>query len=79
MWTLGAAGDNPENLTEYTSCLCLHLPIPYPGVIPSFVGSDYYCETGSGRLEQRCYHFDDPPWDGEGCEGENEYCDRRGS
>ena len=46
--------------------------------MPGFVGEDYYCETGSRTRVQQHYYFNDPLWDGEGCEGENECCDRGG-
>ena len=45
----------------------------------SFVGNDYYYENGSRMRSEDRYYFDDPLWDGEGCEGENnECCDRGG-
>ena len=38
------------------------------GTIPSFVGSNYYCESGRGSTDDHAaYHFDDPLWDGLGC------------
>ena len=64
--------------TEYTSCPCLHPSASFAVNIPSFVGNDYYCETGSRTEAQQRYYFDDPLWDGEGCEGENECCNRGG-
>ena len=81
VWTFADAHD--EEITsghhaEFTSCPCLHPSTSFNGVIPSFVGEDYYCETGSRTNAQRRYYFDDPLWDGEGCEGENECCDRGG-
>ena len=44
--------------------------------IPSFVGNDYFCETGvpSGQVyNNRIFYADDPLWDGEGC-GSNSTC-----
>ena len=81
VWTYAAAHD--EALTnryhqEYTACPCFNPSVPFTGVIPDFVGEDYYCETGSRNEAERRYYFDDPLWDGEGCEGENECCDRGG-
>ena len=42
--------------------------------IPSFVGSDYFCDTGADTAPPRCdlntgagFLTDDPLWDGEGC------------
>ena len=38
------------------------------GTTPSFVGSNYYCESGRGSIDDHsAYHFDDPLWDGSGC------------
>ena len=35
---------------------------------PSFVGNDYYCESGSvDRPNTATYYFSDPLWDGAGC------------
>ena len=35
---------------------------------PSFIGNDYYCESGTADTHSisSCY-FDDPLWDGTGC------------
>ena len=74
VWTFAAAYD--EAVTLYTSCPCLHST--FRGIMPGFVGNDYYCETGSRTRPERRYYFDDPLWDGEGCEGENECCDKGG-
>ena len=39
------------------------------GITPSFVGNNYYCESGRGSIidDHAAYHFDDPLWDGSGC------------
>ena len=79
MWTFADA--NNENITTslHEGCPCLHPSArSFVGIIPSFVGNDYYCETGSRTQPQRRYYFDDPLWDGEGCEGKNECCNRGG-
>ena len=81
VWTFAGANDEALNSgfhREYTGCPCLHPSTSFTGVIPNFVGNDYYCETGSRARAQRRYYFDDPLWDGEGCEGENECCNRGG-
>ena len=78
IWTFAAAKDEVVTTisVEYTGCPCLHPT--FRGVIPGFVGEDYYCETGSRTRVQQGYYLDDPLWDGEECEGENECCDRGG-
>ena len=82
VWTLAAAHDEAlipnGHHAEYTACPCFNPSVTFNGVIPSFVGEDYYCETGSRNVAEQRYYFDDPLWDGEGCEGENECCDRGG-
>ena len=38
------------------------------GTTPSFVGNNYYCESGRGGTDDHdAYHFSDPLWDGSGC------------
>ena len=53
--------------------------------MPSFVGNDYYCESGhtgthsDGHYHTRPTSWTDPLWDGEGCTiPENRCCDRHG-
>lgn len=43
---------------------------------PSFVGSDYYCESGLpiGQSWQPILYADDPLWDGNNCNGEESPC-----
>ena len=43
--------------------------------IPSFVGNDYFCETGvpPGQPWSYSFHANDPLWDGQGC-GQNSTC-----
>ena len=79
VWTFADATDEThEPNHDHVTCPCLHPSLTFTGVIPGFVGEDYYCETGSRNEAEQRYYFDDPLWDGEGCEGENECCDRGG-
>ena len=42
---------------------------------PSFVGSNYYCESGAlGSNEIHIYYLSDPLWDGKGCSSGNNCC-----
>ena len=76
----------PPHLQE--SILAVHIFIP---LSPSMESSpacwfaavahphpSLHCETGSLNEPEPRYYFDDPLWDSEGCEGENECCDRGG-
>ena len=75
IWTY-AAGLEQTN-TFYSSlylCPCAsRTDIPDP---PSFVGSDYYCESGLpiGNMFSTVLYADDPLWDGEDCDGEEGPC-----
>ena len=46
-------------------------------IVPSFVGSDYYCETGFNGNGEPTYNFlfsNDPLWDGQQCVGTEAPC-----
>ena len=45
IWTLAAALDEVVSTVDHV-CPCTNTAISYDWSIPSFVGSDYYCETG---------------------------------
>ena len=80
IWTLASApGEGRYVPDPHSACPCVDFSQTFNGVIPSFVGNDYYCETGNRRNEPitRVY-TEDPLWDGKGCEGSNMCCDRGG-
>ena len=54
-----------DNRSDCCNCYCA----AYPGYSPpSYVGTDYYCESGTYRgISAPGYYFDDPLWDGSGC------------
>ena len=41
---------------------------------PSFVGNNYYCESGNPETYGTETYTNDPLWDGEGCVGANNNC-----
>ena len=41
---------------------------------PSFIGNDYFCDTGSTGIAHHIFNFDDPLWDGAGCGPDNTCC-----
>ena len=71
IWTLAAGLYETENLL-------LNCPCNSPGGAqpPSFVGSDYYCESAddSAPWSISTLYSDDPLWDGEGCGGNEAPC-----
>ena len=51
-------------------CPCTDTNYNWPYQVPSFVGNDYFCDTGNpgpGYSNSRRVYTDDPLWDGEGC------------
>ena len=69
IWTY-AAGVY-ENRAVGINCPCNGGTSP-----PSFVGSDYYCESGIsvGSWSPVVLHSDDPLWDGQDCGGDERTC-----
>ena len=69
--TSGAVEEVATHIED--NCPCTRPDIPYTGTIPSFVGQDYFCDTGSREALQYVFYPDDPLWDGQGC-GSNSTC-----
>ena len=61
-----------ENRPGYDVCPCA--PHAHGATIPSFIGQDYFCESGIPGTFTRMLHGDDPLWDGRGCTSENTCC-----
>ena len=63
IWTF-ASGFSEGSNSNY-NCPCSIHPGYDP---PSFVGNNYYCESGSVDYpDTGTYYFNDPLWDGAGC------------
>ena len=72
-------------LTERFSTISRRCPCARPDPtdrsdVPSFVGEDFYCESGfSGSSEEIRIAWEDPLWDGQGCFASgNQCCNRYG-
>ena len=73
IWTFAAA------VHEYNShsdsvCPCTNTRNSPPPVVPDFVGSNYFCDTGSENHYQNILYGDDSLWDGAGCGPYNTCC-----
>ena len=78
VWTFISALTENTAVNTRSTCYCANRnqrgPTP-----PSFVGQDYFCDTGSRRWidgdRTASYHFyNSPLWDGAGCGPTNECC-----
>ena len=68
IWTFVNALDETNPYNSRSRCTCTDSSRPNPP--PSFVGSDYFCETGvppGQGWSIGTFHADDPLWDGQGC------------
>ena len=73
LWTY-AAGLTEEGGSISTTFAC---PCNTDGVksnVPSYVGSDYYCESGALNNFSQQWYTDDPLWDGMQCGGTEGPC-----
>ena len=76
IWTF--AGANGKQITpnhEYWYCSCTNASLPWPYQVPSYVGNDYFCDSGNPVIAQayRVY-LGDPLWDGAGCHSSSNSC-----
>ena len=70
IWTLIAG--IYDNYYSSSNCPCNSPPGLQP---PSFVGNDYFCESGNPtKTYQEKVYTADPLWDGEGCGTQEENC-----
>ena len=65
IWTFAAAND--ETRSSQYECPCTKTNTPYTGVVPPFIGQDYFCDSGSRYFRQYQFYHTDPLWDGSGC------------
>ena len=74
IWTFAGALDEVGTLT-YFNCPCTNRGwAAHSTQPPSFVGSDYFCDTASESQWAHTFHPDDPLWDGAGCGPANTCC-----
>ena len=73
IWSYASGlSDNGKHNNGNGNCPCATNPGLGP---PSFVGNDYYCESGDvGTIEYHPYYLSDPLWDGKGCGIANSCC-----
>ena len=74
IWTFAGAVEEVARIPK-NSCPCTRPNITYAGTIPSFVGQDYFCDTGSREAVELIFYHNDPLWDGQGCGGNSTCCE----
>ena len=73
IWTFANALD--EIHSQHDVCPCTKTDSTFTGVVPPFIGSDYFCDTGSRYSYANQWYTADPLWDGEGCGGSSTCCE----
>ena len=70
IWSFAAAfyKQDPGYLTRL-NCPCTNTQYNWPYQLPSFIGNDYFCDTGNPGpgYDALTYYSSDPLWYGEGC------------
>ena len=76
IWTFAGASDE-STISPSFKCPCINTNINPPPTVPSFIGSDYFCDTALSvyfNNVPRAFEAADPLWDGEGCGSTNTCC-----
>ena len=76
IWTFAAARAQEDDISTAV-CPCTNSKHETANIyIPSFVGSDYFCETGApdSSAEDSTLYFDNLLWDGQSCYGSSTCC-----
>ena len=74
IWSF-AAGISKDGNFPCCNCPCAVVPGFSP---PSFVGENYFCESGNTGGFENQWYLDDPLWDSQGCQTGSTCCDRGG-
>ena len=78
IWTFAGSADESIYYPSWR-CPCINTNINPPPAVPSYVGSDYFCDTAfrvrhSNVPSYQSIQVSDPLWDGEGCGSANTCC-----
>ena len=68
IWTL-AAGAYISGSIRIPTCPCSNSTLLWPLTVPSFIGNNYFCESGNPgpSFSSSTIYQDNPLWDGKGC------------
>ena len=75
VWTFANAWYVTTTSRFESGCPCmLSNYSEWPYTVPSFVGNNYFCATGSRDSPGKTVLYNNPLWDGVGCTGSNMCC-----
>ena len=73
IWTFAAALSETRLIQRFV-CPCTQSDTFDTGVVPPFIGQDYFCETGTRNDFEYIFYSEDPLWNGQGCGGTSTCC-----
>ena len=79
VWTfVGAINEQDSDAFNWQGqCPCSNTTAAWAYDVPSFIGSDYFCDTGNRGpgYNFTAFYLNDPLWDGEGCGSTSSCCE----
>ena len=78
IWTFAAAlAEQDSRFNGVYNCPCTNTNVTWPYQAPSFIGNDYFCDTGNRGpgFNHTAFYPDDPLWDGDGCGSASTCCE----
>ena len=79
VWTfVGAINEQDRDaFNRKAQCPCSNTNITWAYEVPSFIGNDYFCDTGNrgSGYNYTAFYLNDPLWDGEGCGSTSSCCE----
>ena len=76
IWSFVAAiSETRDSYYTQVTCECTNTNYNWPHQVPSFIGNNYFCDSGNPGPNHSpdATYLDDPLWDGKGC-GQNSTC-----
>ena len=79
VWTFAGAINEQDSdaFKRKVQCPCSNTNITWAYEVPSFIGNDYFCDTGNRGpgYNYTAFYLNDPLWDGEGCGSTSSCCE----
>ena len=78
IWTFAATlAEQSNRYNPLINCPCTNTDVTWPYQVPSFIGNDYFCDTGNRGpgISGNIYYTSDPLWDGSGCGSASTCCE----
>jgi len=76
IWAYATGNHKTPSVEHNIYCPCADYR--YNGVVPTFIGNDYYCDSGVDSSPKRGRFYTAPLWTGTGCTPPNFCCSHSG-